>query len=136
MQKTTQKTLVGPEAIAEDLQRRAIESSVTLFLVSIKQLLQALTEWSHRKVDESHVSDVYVESINHFHASVMAFAVLDIDTSDLESVPDDLRNVLEECLSENPSVPALMLYLPTVKGIITNVLELLRRKQKLYRRRR
>ncbi|KAI3614516.1 hypothetical protein WG66_009639 [Moniliophthora roreri] len=113
--------------------RREVESSVTRFLVSIKQLLRVLSEWSHLKVDENGVSDVYVQTINDFHTSVMAFAMLEINMSELESVPEDLRHVLEECLSEEASVPALMIYLPKVRQIITNVLEVLREKQQLFK---
>ncbi|KIL61633.1 hypothetical protein M378DRAFT_852468, partial [Amanita muscaria Koide BX008] len=38
----------------------AVESAVTNLLVSIKQLLESLTEWSQLKIDETAVSDVYV----------------------------------------------------------------------------
>jgi hypothetical protein len=50
------------------------------------------------------------------------------------SVPDDLRAVLEQCLSEEASTENLDLYLPTVRQIITNLLQGLRAKQSIYRR--
>lgn len=50
------------------------------------------------------------------------------------NVPDDLRNVLEQCLAEDPSKENLEIYLPTVRSIITNLLQGLRRKQDVYRR--
>ncbi|KAK7060837.1 Bud site selection protein 6 [Paramarasmius palmivorus] len=112
----------------------AVESAVTRLLVSIKQLLEALTDWSNIKVDENYVSDVYVRLGNNFNAAVAAFGAFNIDMSELLSIPDDLRNVLEQCLSEDATVENLEVYLPTVRGIITNLLQGLRGKQSIYRR--
>jgi len=50
------------------------------------------------------------------------------------SVPDDLRNVLEQCLAEDATPDNLEIYLPTVRQIITNLLQGLRGKQSVYRR--
>src|ERR1700761_6931944 len=50
------------------------------------------------------------------------------------SVPDDLRNVLEQCLAEDATPENLELYLPTVRQIITALLQGLRSKQSIYRR--
>lgn len=50
------------------------------------------------------------------------------------SVPDDLRNVLEQCLAEDATPENLEIYLPTVRQIITNLLQGLRVKQSIYRR--
>jgi hypothetical protein len=50
------------------------------------------------------------------------------------TVPDDLRNVLEQCLAEDATAENLELYLPTVRQIITNLLQGLRGKQSIYRR--
>ncbi|THU80528.1 AIP3-domain-containing protein [Dendrothele bispora CBS 962.96] len=112
----------------------AVESAVTRLLVSIKQLLEALTQWSNLKVDESNVSDVYVRLGNDFNAAVAAFGAFNIDMNELLSVPDDLRNVLEQCLAEDANPENLELYLPTVRQIITNLLQGLRGKQSIYRR--
>jgi hypothetical protein len=49
-------------------------------------------------------------------------------------VPDDLRNVLEQCLAEEASPEILEQYLPSVRQIITNLLQGLRGKQSIYRR--
>lgn len=56
-----------------------MESAVTRLLVSIKQLLEALTQWSTLSVDESQVSDVYVRLGNDFNAAVAAFGAFSID---------------------------------------------------------
>ncbi|KAF8074999.1 bud site selection protein 6 [Lyophyllum atratum] len=112
----------------------AVESAVTRLLVSIKQLLEALTLWSTLKMDENQVSDVYVRLGNDFNAAVAAFAAFNIDMAELMSVPDDLRNVLEQCLAEDATAENLELYLPTVRRVITDLLTGLRGKQSIYRR--
>ncbi|KAF9052253.1 AIP3-domain-containing protein [Hymenopellis radicata] len=112
----------------------AVESAVTRLLMSIKQLLEALTQWSQLKVDELQVSDVYVRLGNDFNAAVAAFSAFNIEMNELLSVPDDLRTVLEQCLAEDPNKENLELYLPTVRQIITNLLQGLRGKQSIYRR--
>ncbi|KAK0457799.1 bud site selection protein 6 [Desarmillaria tabescens] len=112
----------------------AVESAVTRLLMSIKMLLEALTQWSLMEVDETHVSDVYVQLGNDFNAAVAAFAAFNIDMNELLSVPDDLRTVLEQCLAEDPTPENLEIYLPTVRQIITQLLQGLRGKQSIYRR--
>ncbi|OJA13539.1 hypothetical protein AZE42_07318, partial [Rhizopogon vesiculosus] len=112
----------------------AVESAVTRLLVAIKQLLESLTQWSQRKMDEEQVSDVYVRLGNDFNAAVAAFAAFNIDMTDLMSVPEDLRDVLETCLAEEATPDNLNVYLPKVRQIITNLLQGLRGKQSMYRR--
>ncbi|KAL4066066.1 actin interacting protein 3-domain-containing protein [Scleroderma citrinum] len=112
----------------------AVESAVTRLLVAIKQLLESLTLWSNLQMSESQISDVYVRLGNDFNAAVAAFASFNIDMSDLMSVPEDLREVLETCLAEDASPENLAIYLPKVRQIITNLLHGLRAKQSMYRR--
>ncbi|KAF9563985.1 AIP3-domain-containing protein [Agrocybe pediades] len=112
----------------------AVESAVTRLLVSIKQLLEALTLWSQLRMDEDGVSNVYVRLGNDFNAAVAAFAQFNIEMNELLSVPDDLRTVLEQCLAEDATPENLELYLPNVRQIITNLLQGLRGKQSIYRR--
>lgn len=54
--------------------------------------------------------------------------------SELLGVPEDLRSVLEQCLGEEATPANLDQYLPTVRQIITNLLQGLRNKQSIYRR--
>lgn len=54
---------------------------MTRLLVSIKALLEALTQWSELKTTEGDVSDVYVRLGNDFNAAVAAFAAFNIDMS-------------------------------------------------------
>ncbi|KAF9517967.1 hypothetical protein BS47DRAFT_1482919 [Hydnum rufescens UP504] len=112
----------------------AVESAVTRLLVAIKQLLEALTYWSTGKMTDLQVSDVYVQLGNDFNSAVAAFAAFRIDMSELLSVPEDLRHVLEDALAEEASPAVLEVYLPKVRAIITNLLQGLRSKQSIYRR--
>ncbi|KAF9525165.1 actin interacting protein 3-domain-containing protein [Crepidotus variabilis] len=113
---------------------QAVESAVTRLLVSIKQLLESLTQWSELKVSEEGVSDVYVNFGNDFNAAVHAFSQFNIDMQELMNIPDDLRRVLEQCLAEDASPDNLELYLPSVRSIITSLLQGLRLKQTIYRK--
>ncbi|KIJ55332.1 hypothetical protein M422DRAFT_57816 [Sphaerobolus stellatus SS14] len=113
----------------------AVESAVTRLLVAIKQLLEALTQWSQGRMSETDVSDVYVRLGNDFNAAVAAFSQYNIDMSELLSVPDDLRAILETCLAEDASPAVLDIYLPGVRSVITNLLQGLRAKQTIYRQR-
>lgn len=49
------------------------------------------------------------------------------------SVPDELRGILEQCLSEDASPQTLEVYLPDVRRVITKLLQGLRGKQSIYR---
>lgn len=101
--------------------------------MSIKQLLECLTQWSTRERTEENVSDVYVTLGNDFNAAVAAFVACEIDMSELLTFPDELRGVLEDCLSEDASQPTLEKYLPQVRSIITRLLQGLRGKQNQFR---
>ncbi|KAG8887512.1 Bud site selection protein 6, partial [Tulasnella sp. 403] len=110
-----------------------VESAVTRLLVAIKQLLEALTDWSTGKLTETQVSDVYVQLGNDFNTCVIAFAAFDIDMRELRGVPEDLRNVLETALAEDATPETLERFLPEVRKIITGLLQGLRTKQTLFR---
>lgn len=60
--------------------------------------------------------------------------VLTLSGSELMGVPEDLRNVLETCLTEEASKETLDQFLPKVRSIITDLLQGLRQKQSMYRR--
>jgi hypothetical protein len=49
--------------------------------MSIKQLLECLTQWSTKERSEENVSDVYVALGNDFNAAVAAFVACEIDMS-------------------------------------------------------
>lgn len=101
---------------------------------------------------ENDISDVYVRLGNDFNAAVAAFAQFNIQmtcvpspsspvsrltcvrpVSELMGVPEELRGILETCLSEDATSENLELYLPEVRKIITSLLQGLRTKQSEYR---
>lgn len=59
---------------------------------------------------------------------------LTLSPSELTSVPEDLRAILEPCLSEDATPENLEIYLPDVRKIITSLLQGLRSKQSMYRK--
>ena len=110
-----------------------MESSVTRLLVATKMLLESLTKWSIGQRSEEDVSDIYVRLGNDFNSAKLAFGSYGIDMSDLNSVPDDLRDCLERCLSEEASPAVLEVHLPRIREIIINLLQGLKMKQAEYK---
>ncbi|KAG0315243.1 Bud site selection protein 6 [Dissophora globulifera] len=86
-----------------------------------------------RKMTEEQVSDIFVQLATQFNLASQAFHEVNIDTSELAHIPDDLRNCLETALGEEPSPSSLDQYLPRIKEVIINLLQGLRLKQNLYR---
>lgn len=112
-----------------------IEKSVTHLLVATKQLLEILTAWSRGEATEVNVSDVYVRLGYEFNIACRAFNSVGVDTSDLGPVPDSLRTILEDTLSNEPSQASLEQYLPRIRDIIVNLLQGLKKKQQRQRQR-
>ncbi|PWY81856.1 AIP3-domain-containing protein [Aspergillus heteromorphus CBS 117.55] len=112
-----------------------IEKSVTHLLVATKQLLETLTQWSRRQASENEVSDVYVRLGYEFNLACRAFNAIGVDTSDLGPVPDLLRTILEDTLSQDASPQSLDRYLPRIRDIIINLLHGLKKKQARLRSR-
>ena len=92
-------------------------------------LLETLTQWSRKNATETQVSDVYVRLGYEFNIACRAFASINVDVSDLGNVPDQLRQILEETLSQEASQKSLDIYLPKIRDIIINLLHGLKRKQ-------
>jgi hypothetical protein len=117
-----------------------------------KQLQETLRLWSISYASEQHISEVYVRLGAEFNATVAAFQNFGIDMryisifgprlcsplkwfdlcSDIYRIPQDLRAVLEACLSEVPSAHTLNKYLPRVRQIIATLLRGLQSKQAAY----
>lgn len=112
-----------------------IEKSVTHLLVATKQLLETLTQWSRKQATENGVSDVYVRLGYEFNLACRAFNAIGVDTSDLGPVPDLLRTILEDTLSQDASPQSLDRYLPRIRDIIINLLHGLKKKQARLRSR-
>ncbi|KAF2100945.1 AIP3-domain-containing protein, partial [Rhizodiscina lignyota] len=116
-------------------QLSTIERSVTHLLVATKQLLETLTQWSRGNATENEVSDVYVRLGYEFNIACRAFNAIGVDTSDLGPVPDLLRGILEETLSQEASQSSLDRFLPRIRDIIINLLHGLKKKQQRIRQR-
>ena len=114
-------------------QLSTIEKSVTHLLVATKQLLETLTMWSRGSSSEGEVSDVYVRLGYEFNIACRAFNAIGVDTNDLGPVPDLLRAILEDTLSQEASQASLDKYLPRIRDIIINLLHGLKKKQQRLR---
>jgi hypothetical protein len=112
-----------------------IEKSVTHLLVATKQLLETLTQWSRGSATEGEVSDVYVRLGYEFNIACRAFNAIGVETNDLGPVPDQLRTILEDTLSQEASQASLDRFLPRIRDIIINLLQGLKRKQSRLRSR-
>ncbi|KAN0067592.1 Actin interacting protein 3 domain containing protein [Elaphomyces granulatus] len=132
---STGLTRPPPRSIVPDKQLSQIEKSVTHLLVATKQLLETLTQWSRQQATETAVSDVYVRLGYEFNMACRAFGVIGVDTTDLGPVPDLLRTILEDTLSQDASPQSLDRYLPRIRDIIINLLHGLKKKQARLRSR-
>ena len=70
-----------------------------------------------------------------FNLACRAFNAISVDTSDLGPVPDLLRTILEDTLSQEASPQSLDRYLPRIRDIIINLLHGLKKKQARLRSR-
>ncbi|GAB7348124.1 hypothetical protein MBLNU459_g6141t1 [Dothideomycetes sp. NU459] len=140
---TTQRSSSGsgrssssrPKQQTAPQQLSTIEKSVTHLLVATKQLLETLTQWSRGAATEAEVSDVYVRLGYEFNIACRAFSSIGVDTADLGPVPDLLRSILEETLSQEASQTSLDRFLPRIRDIIINLLHGLKKKQQRLRQR-
>ncbi|OQN96904.1 hypothetical protein B0A48_17458 [Cryoendolithus antarcticus] len=114
-------------------QLSTIEKSVTHLLVATKQLLETLTMWSRGSATEAEVSDVYVRLGYEFNIACRAFNAIGVETTDLGPVPDLLRAILEDTLSQEASQASLDKFLPRIRDIIINLLHGLKKKQQRLR---
>nr|POE85597.1 bud site selection protein 6 [Quercus suber] len=89
--------------------------------------------WSRGSATEGEVSDVYVRLGYEFNIACRAFNAISVDTTDLGPVPDMLRNILEDTLSQEASQQSLDKYLPRIRDIIINLLHGLKKKQQRLR---
>ncbi|KAH9810125.1 bud site selection protein 6-like [Teratosphaeria destructans] len=114
-------------------QLSTIEKSVTHLLVATKQLLETLTLWSRGSATEGEVSDVYVRLGYEFNIACRAFNAIGVDCADLGPVPDLLRSILEDTLSQDANQGSLDKFLPRIRDIIINLLHGLKKKQQRLR---
>ena len=81
------------------------------------------------------MSDVYVRLGYEFNIACRAFTAIGVETADLGPVPDLLRSILEDTLSQEASPASLDRFLPRIRDIIINLLHGLKRKQQRLRSR-
>lgn len=81
------------------------------------------------------MSDVYVRLGYEFNIACRAFSAIGVETSDLGPVPDMLRSILEETLSQEASQASLDRFLPRIRDIVINLLQGLKKKQQRLRHR-
>lgn len=81
------------------------------------------------------MSDVYVRLGYEFNIASRAFNAIGVDTQDLGNVPELLRGILEETLSQEASQQSLDRFLPRIRDIIINLLHGLKKKQQRLRQR-
>lgn len=98
-------------------------------------MLETLTQWSRHTATEAEVSDVYVRLGYEFNIACRAFTAIGVETADLGPVPDLLRSILEDTLSQEASPASLDKFLPRIRDIIINLLHGLKRKQQKLRSR-
>ena len=89
--------------------------------------------WSRGQAAETEVSDVYVRLGYEFNIACRAFNSIGVETQDLGPVPDLLRGILEETLSQEASQASLDQFLPRIRDIIINLLTGLKKKQSRLR---
>ena len=117
-------------------------------LTSTKRLQELLKLWSAEQATESDVSDLYVQIGHEFNATITAFSQHRIDlryipssikysstkqfTSDILEIPNELRTVLEQCLSEEPSPEILSMFMPELRKVIFKLLKGLQSRQEQW----
>lgn len=89
--------------------------------------------WSRGTSSESEVSDVYVRLGYEFNIACRAFNAIGVETTDLGPVPDLLRHILEDTLSQEASQASLDKFLPRIRDIIISLLHGLKKKQQRLR---
>jgi len=110
-----------------------VPNAVRQLLLSTRQLQDLLKQWSLGQVSEEQVSDCYVEVGTWFNAALRTFAWWGIDLSDIHSIPQELRTVLEQCLGEDPSPAALNSHLSQIRKVLYRLLKGLQAKQDAWK---
>ncbi|KAJ3487609.1 hypothetical protein NLJ89_g11697 [Agrocybe chaxingu] len=110
-----------------------VTTAVHNLLSSTKRLQEVLRLWGAEKASEGDVSDVYVQIGHEFNATINAFAYHQIDLSEIHSIPADLRDVLERCLSEEPAPEVLESFMPALRKVLYKLLKGLQSRQDAWR---
>ncbi|KAF9038205.1 hypothetical protein BJ165DRAFT_427011 [Panaeolus papilionaceus] len=68
--------------------------------------------------------------LNH---TISAFAHYQIDLSDIHTIPGELRDVLEHCLSEEPSPQVVESFMPELRQVLYKLLKCLQSRRDVWR---
>ncbi|KAL5531489.1 hypothetical protein ACEPAG_4366 [Sanghuangporus baumii] len=109
-----------------------VPAAVSNLLDATRRLEEALRQWGALEISEIEVSDVFVIVGNCYNEMIVAFQVHNIDMRDVSNFLTDLRGLLEESLSEDPTPQNYQTLMPQVRTLIANLLVSLRNKQPLY----
>ncbi|KAI8336299.1 actin interacting protein 3-domain-containing protein [Chlamydoabsidia padenii] len=106
-----------------------IDHSVTGLLKCTKDLLEALTNWSIQSEHKERIYEQFNSLQSHFEKVCHAFLAANLSMDDLHHIPFDLKNCLDAALTQAPS--DLQCHLPSIRDIILQLLQGLKRKQAL-----
>ncbi|PAV19987.1 AIP3-domain-containing [Pyrrhoderma noxium] len=109
-----------------------VPTAVSTLCDTTRRLEESLRRWAALEISENDVSDVFVSVGNSFHEMLAAFAAYGIDMREVHGFLQDLRTLLEECLSEDPTPENFGYLMPRVRTIIASLLRGLRAKQSIY----
>ncbi|KAJ8514254.1 hypothetical protein ONZ45_g8181 [Pleurotus djamor] len=93
-----------------------------------EQLLSELDEWGELR---TRISETYIRLGSHFNKAIEAFGLSDSETSELHTVPEELRAVLETCLATD-AVPEDVVerHRSTLSDMRDQLLEALQKRRK------
>ncbi|KAI5124240.1 hypothetical protein M0805_005089 [Coniferiporia weirii] len=119
-------------AAPEQSEAPDVPKAVFNMLDAVRRLQTVARMWGALQASEDDASDAFVAVGNCFRVMLTAFAAYGIDMRDVSSFLPDLRNVLEERLSEDPTPENVEQLMTQARTIIAGLLIGLRNKQSSY----
>ncbi|KAI9481125.1 MAG: actin interacting protein 3-domain-containing protein [Benjaminiella poitrasii] len=110
-----------------------IEHVVTILLRTTKALLEALTQWSYMRTSNAEIFEIHDTLEKQFFLVSQAFEEANISMSDLQWIPQQLRDSVSIAMLEQPSPATLDQYLPRIREVIVHLLHGLKGKQAALR---
>ncbi|PPQ65194.1 hypothetical protein CVT24_011378 [Panaeolus cyanescens] len=110
-----------------------VTNAVHSLLTSTKKLQQVLKLWSIEQASETDVSDLYVQIGHELNHTISAFAHYQIDVSEIHTIPAELRDVLEHCLSEEPSPEVVESFMPELRQVLYKLLKGLQSRRDVWK---
>lgn len=95
-----------------------VQKHVTSIHTATNELLETLIKWSKNQAQTEEISDIYVRVGYEINIVCRAYNARGIDTQDLGPVPDLLKSILEQSLSEPTSIQSLDNFLSRIRDII------------------